>query len=385
MIELNIENREICCGCSACAESCPVGCITMERDKLGFLYPSIDSSRCIRCGVCERVCPGLQELPPRNTDLPQAYAAAEDGSGIRPFSSSGGLFGVLGEYVVSQGGVVFGAAFEEGFRSVSHIGAASAQTLPRLWGAKYAQSHIRRTYQEARACLEQGQMVLFSGTPCQIAGIRAFLGRDYENLFLLDIVCHGVPAPYVWDDYLGHIEQKYRGKAVKVSFRDKRRGWQDYVLAVSFDNGREYTNGRGDDLYMRGFLHNQYLRPSCYACRHKSMAFGGDITLGDLWGAEKLCPELHDNKGTSLVLLRSAKGRLLFDRILPYIKYRPVDIQEAVKCNPAIVSSTQSNPKSAVFEREFRGQPVYRLLKKHCSRPLYKRCLHGIKRLVKGR
>ena len=185
------------------------------------------------------------------------------------------------------------------------------EELEKLYGSKYVQSDINSSYKDAKAYLQEGRMVLFSGTPCQIAGLRSFLAKDYENLILLDIVCHGAPAPAVWDEYLGYLEKKYSGKATAVSFRDKRESWRDYVLSIKFDNGKEYVQNRANDLYMRGFLHDHYLRPSCFNCKNKGVDRIADITLGDLWGAEKIAPKLDDNKGTSLAAGMMASSMLL--------------------------------------------------------------------------
>lgn len=383
MVNPNANKRDLCSGCTACMQSCTTQCITMKKDKMGFLYPSVDQAKCVNCGACDRACHSLNERLPKNTAPLEVYASKGLDENVRLISSSGGLFSLIAQYVISQNGVVFGATFSDDFHTVRHIAVESLDKLPSLYGSKYVQSDIKSSYKDAKAYLQEGRMVLFSGTPCQIAGLRSFLAKDYENLILLDIVCHGAPAPAVWDEYLGYLEKKYSGKATAVSFRDKRESWRDYVLSIKFDNGKEYVQNRANDLYMRGFLHDHYLRPSCFNCKNKGVDRIADITLGDLWGAEKIAPKLDDNKGTSLVIISSEKGKLIFDKIAPSIDCQPVELDDAVKYNSAVVKSVQSNSVSNQFESSFQTKPINQLLRKYCSRPLHRKIAQKIKLIIK--
>lgn len=382
MIDINNENRANCSGCTACAERCPVNCITMKRDKMGFLYPDIDVVRCVNCGLCERVCPGERE---QHTDvIPQmeVYAAKGLDEKIRSVSSSGGVFSLMAQYIISQGGVVFGAAFDNGYRKVRHVAVESMDHLSRIQGSKYVQSDMNLVFKEVKMALEQGKMVMFSGTPCQIAGLKAYLEKDYSQLILVSIVCHGVPAPEVWEEYIDYLEKKHHGKAMKISFRDKRRGWRNYVISIKFDNGMEYINNRSDDLYMRGFLHNCYLRPSCFQCKFKGISHGADIILGDLWGAEKLSSDLDDDKGTSLVIISSHKGKELFNEVTNLLRYNTVDIELVILKNQSIVKSAEYIAYHKQFENEFQNKPIDVLLRKYCSESMFNRIKKRIKCIV---
>lgn len=382
MIDIKNENRAACSGCTACAERCPVNCITMRRDKMGFLYPDIDAEKCMNCGLCERVCPGYRKQSAYAVQQTEAYAAKGLDERIRFVSSSGGVFSLIAEYVISQGGVVFGAAFDDSCHRVKHIAVESVEHLWKIRGSKYVQSDVNSAFKETKKLLEQGKMVLFSGTPCQIAGLKAFLEKDYSQLFLVSVVCHGVPAPGVWKEYIDYLEKKHYGKTMNVSFRDKRSGWHNYVISVIFDNGKEYTNSRSDDLYMRGFLHNCYLRPSCFQCNFKGFSYGADIILGDLWGSKDLCLDLDDDKGTSLVIISSLKGKRLFEQVTDLLKFNTVDIESVILKNPSTVKSAEYFDYYMQFENEFLTKPIDVLLRKYCTESMYSRIKKRIKCII---
>ncbi len=349
---------------------------------MGFAYPEIDTAKCIDCGLCEKNCPGLKKTQTMDAPLLESYAAQCLDDSVRFVSSSGGLFTLIARYIFSQNGVVFGAAFDDTFHGVKHIAVETMHDLDRLQKSKYVQSDAGSAYQEVKAYLEKGRKVLFTGTPCQIAGLRGFLSQEYEALFLLDIVCHGVPAPGVWDEYVGILETKYQGKVTAVSFRDKSKGWRDFRLAVRFDNNREYSNCHSADLYMQGFLRNCYLRPSCYECNYKGLNRMSDITLGDLWGVKNISQEMDDNKGTSLIMISSEKGKSLLEKIGADIKCQPIHIDAAVKHNSAIVKSCDRSPKSSIFEKEFGTKPLLYLLKKYCSNSIYTKTVRRAKKYI---
>ena len=378
MIEFISKNK--CNGCSACAMACPQKCIAMVSDKMGFLYPEVESERCIQCGLCRARCPVCsKEEQQEHTYMAEGYAALGNDWAVRKNSSSGGIFYLIARYVLSQGGVVFGAAFDDTYHSVKHIAVDSPDDLKKLQGAKYLQSDIGNSYESARSCLENGRPVLFSGTPCQISGLKSFLNKEYPNLYLQDIVCHGVPAPYVWNDYLTDLEGQYGGKVKHVAFRDKTNGWENYLLRIEFDNGEVYSNDRVNDLYMRGFLHDRFTRMSCFECAHKGIQRDADITLADLWGIGEICPWLQDDRGTSLVIVSSPKGRFLIEQICSEICIQKVDLDNSIKHNPAIVRSADYNPLREQFEKDFRQKPIKTVMKKYCSVSIYKRIKKAVK------
>jgi coenzyme F420-reducing hydrogenase beta subunit len=353
----------------------------MKADEAGFMFPTVDEAQCVECGRCLDVCAFEQKGKGAN-GAPTVYAAVIRNKEVLAQSSSGGIFTALAEAVLEKGGTVFGAAWTEGF-SLKHIAVQSKKDLAKLRGSKYVQSEIGESYLLARSYLEQGRLVLFTGTPCQIAGLKTFLNKEYSNLYLMDIVCHGVPSPDVWDAYLTHLEKQYGGKTKRVAFRDKTNGWENYLLRVEMDNGAVYSNDRINDLYMRGFLHNCFLRSSCYECMHKGTERGADITLGDFWGIGKICPELQDGKGTSLVIASSPKGKFLLAQISAEVRIQKVALDDLISFNPAIVQAASYNPIRETFEKEFRQKPIMVVLKKYCSMSKFKKLKRAIKSIMK--
>lgn len=376
-------NRQTCSGCTACMAVCPKNCIVMQPDKLGFLYPIVDIKKCVNCGLCEEICPDGKSTPCKIEDLPKAYAVIGNDGDFREKSSSGGVFSLLASHILSQGGVVFGAAFDESFHSVHHVAVMSKEGLRKLQGSKYLQSKIENTYAEAKQYLEDGKPVLFSGTPCQTEGLRAFLKKDYDNLYLQDIICHGVPSPAVWDAYLSHFEKKYGAKASDVSFRNKKDSWKHYSICIRFANGKVFSQKASENLYMRTFLKDYDLRSSCYQCSHKGLNRKADITLADFWGIENICPELDDDKGTSLVIVHSEKGKQWLEAIAQNMKIKEVSIEDAVTYNPSMLHAVQKNNKRIQFEEEFSSKEIYKLLNRYCSIFIGKKIFRKIKSFIK--
>ena len=327
---IEIQNRGDCSGCAACAAACPRQAIEMNADQEGFLYPVINSAKCIDCGICDNMCQAKNMIKRKREPL--AYACWNKNDSVRMCSSSGGVFYVLAEFIIAHGGVVFGAAFDEELM-VRHVAVDSMDQVYRLQGSKYVQSIIGRTYIEAKKLLDEGRYVLFTGTPCQIDGLLHYLCHDYELLYTQDIICHGVPSPIVWKRYLNYQEQQYKKPLVREplpSFRRKEEGWKRYSISLSFDKDIEYRKYHKEDCYMQAFLKNLSLRPSCYECHSKTKIRNSDITLADFWGIEHMLPEMFDNKGTSLVLTNSEKGKHLFELLKSRLHWREVDFEEAV-------------------------------------------------------
>lgn len=332
---ISITNPKECCGCGACAQICPKQCISLKEDKEGFICPAVDNSSCIDCGLCERVCPVINQ---NESKKPIATLAALNcDESVRLASSSGGIFTLLAERTIDNGGVVFGAAFDENW-NVKHICIDSKSELPKLRGSKYVQSIIGNCYKEAKAYLSAGKEVLFSGTPCQIAGLKKFLRKDYMNLKTMDVVCHGTPSPLVWRKYLDEVSSMYNiAQITDIQFRDKTEGWKNFSLSIKYKDkeGAEKTfrETLNENVFMICFLSNLSLRPSCYACPARDGKSGSDITLADLWGAENICPESDDDKGVSLVLLRNK------DFTLPGFEKKEIEYSKAVMYNPSIESN----------------------------------------------
>ncbi|MBP3482198.1 MAG: Coenzyme F420 hydrogenase/dehydrogenase, beta subunit C-terminal domain [Alistipes sp.] len=326
---ITITDKRDCCGCEACVQCCPKQCIAMRTDEEGFSYPETDASRCIECGLCERVCPILNCGEPRKPL--KVYAAKNPNDDIRMKSSSGGIFTMLAEKTVSEGGVVFGARFNEKWEVV-HDHTETKEGLAAFRGSKYVQSRIGREYVRAKEYLAAGRKVLFSGTPCQIAGLRRYLGKRYDNLLTVDIVCHGVPSPFVWKRYLD--ESKSQQRITEISMRDKTTGWTDYGILINGIGAPIVKEPAAGNIYMRGFLRELYNRPSCHACPARGGRSGSDITIGDYWGIHHLHPEFVDPNGVGLIMIRTDKGAEEFadlDTINIETTY-----EEAVSGNPSI-------------------------------------------------
>ena len=348
---IHIWDKKLCCGCHGCAQACPKQCIEMVMDEEGFFYPMVDESHCIQCGLCEKLCPVLKAKPDAQDKRPAAVAARNQDNAVRRESSSGGVFTLLAERVISRSGVVFGAAWTEDFRAVQHIAVRTEADLAKLRSSKYLQSTIGSCYIQVKEFLDKGVEVLFSGTPCQIEGLRRFLCKDYENLLCVDLVCHGVPAPVVWRQYLLECEEKHGAQVKNVTFRDKSTGWKSYSVTLQFENGAEQSIPAYEEPYMRAFLSDACLRPSCHDCRFKKYNRESDLTLADFWGIETVCPEMDDDRGTSLVLVHSPAGQAALDAIRDQLMMKLVDVAAALQQNPsAVVASGVHENREAFLE-----------------------------------
>lgn len=334
---MEICEKEKCTGCSACAQICPKQCITMKPDGEGFLRPGIDERVCVDCGHCRKVCPINQPLEDDGA-LPMAFAAKHMDDDIREASSSGGVFSALASYLLILGGAVIAAGFDKNYRVVHKV-CTCEDSLDELRRSKYVQSDINGMYREAKQRLEKGQKVLFCGTPCQIGGLIAFLGKPYSNLYTVDFICHGVPSPKLWAKYLAFRQKESKADVRNVSFRNKVSGWANYSMRLWFDNGTEYCSTVREDYYLRTFIMNMDLRPSCNQCKFKQVHRLSDITLADFWGIKEVNPSFADDKGISLVLVHSEKGQELIGEIQEKVQLSEVDCVAALQSNPSFTKS----------------------------------------------
>ena len=349
---IKITDKTRCCGCEACRNACPRQCITMAADSEGFVYPEVDAAACVDCGLCETVCPVLH---PGDKRLPVAvYAARNSDDSVRLGSSSGGVFTWLAERIVDQGGVVFGARFNDKWEVV-HDFAETREALVAFRGSKYVQSRLGDTYRQAERFLKEGRMVLFSGTSCQIAGLKRFLRREYANLLAVDVICHGVPSPKVWSRYLEDITGGAPERISTVSFRDKREGWHHSFLTVK-EGTTELSHIRPyAGIYSRLFLFDLMLRPSCSSCPAKGGRSCSDMTLGDFWGIERVDPAFDDDRGCSVVLLYNPAWM----SILEGLDIRPVAYDQVLPGNPSIERSVRpSINRNYLFRLLNRGRHV---------------------------
>ena len=345
---ISILDKHNCCGCQACHEACPARCITMVADAEGFLYPEIQAADCLECHRCEQVCPQLN--PPRGTDERplNCYAAQSKDTKTRLQSSSGGVFSLLAEAILKQGGVVFGARFDDNC-TVYHSFTETMEGLSPFRGSKYAQSDMRKAYTQVGRFLQQKRPVLFTGTPCQIAGLRGYLqGKEDENLYLVSVVCHGVPSPKVWKTFLDNITDGV--PPTSVNMRDKENGWSQYKMVIRRDGKTLQDIPATDTPFMRAFLSNQILRPACYSCRFRSN-HGSDLTLGDYWGIQKYHPNMSDNKGTSLILAYTQKGQQLLAGLA--LIREESRYEDAVRENPSIINASPAPAGRASFWKAF--------------------------------
>lgn len=347
-----ITNKHNCCGCTACVQVCPKQYITMQEDEKGFLYPKVDDNLCINCGLCEKVCPMLNSK--EKVEPQQVCAAINPDEEIRRNSSSGGVFTMLAESVIKEGGVVFGAIWNEQWEVV-HSYTESLDGLSAFRGAKYSQSIIGDTYRQAQKFLKAGRKVLFSGTGCQIAGLKFFLRKEYDNLLTVEIACHGVPSPKVWKEYVKKVSD---GKQLtNIVFRDKRNGWNGYGLSVVGTDGKElmYEPFLRND-FLQSMLNDLCIRPSCTNCPAKAGASGADLLIGDFWGVEGMHPDMYDNKGCSLVIAYTNVGKTMFGGL--DLREKEVTYEEGCRYNPCIVQSIHESRYAPIFWYNFRNHGI---------------------------
>lgn len=356
---------ELCTGCSTCSSGCPKQCISMVQDDEGFYRPVVDQAQCIECGICRKLCP-INNSPVDDRKKPLSFAAYSVDEEIRLSSSSGGIFTILAEEIIDRGGVVFGARYDDAF-NVEHIVARDKSELLKMRGSKYVQSKIGEIYRKTRIYLEQGDTVLFTGTPCQIGGLYAYLKKDYDNLYTQDIICHGVPSPLIWRRYLSFIETENHSKATSVEFRNKSTGWKQYSLFINLENGSSYQMRNIEDTYLRSFIMNMTLRQSCENCLFKHIHRQADITLSDFWGIEEIMPDWNDNRGTSIVMIHSPKGKELFDAISDRICRKEVSFDSCIKFNPSMINATGYNYLRKRFIRDCKTMPFERVYQKYCG------------------
>ncbi|MBQ7547260.1 MAG: Coenzyme F420 hydrogenase/dehydrogenase, beta subunit C-terminal domain [Clostridia bacterium] len=315
-----------CYGCRACEGICPAHCIRMEKNAEGFFYPHLDESACVQCGKCAAACPGLH--PADYPYAPRAYAAVNTDEETRSTSSSGGVFFPVARQILRRNGVVFGVEFDENFLA-QHAFAETEEDARAFCRSKYMQSDTRDSFIKAKEFLDAGRPVLFTGTACQIAGLKQYLGHEYDNLYTIDLICGGVASPALWQKYL----QSFRkGKPQDVSFRDKSDGWYHFALKISFSDGTDYRCEFRKNPYMEMFLHGFSIRECCYRCGFRQQHIAADLTIADFWGIDEVLPQLNDDRGISVVLSDTEKGEALLQNA-PELSLTPVDLEKALQRN----------------------------------------------------
>lgn len=341
-----------CSGCLACFSSCPFGAIEIIQNKEGFYEPKINLEKCKNCGKCKRICPKESNIDLKN-DVEKFCFAAYSKEGEYKKSSSGGIFALLANYILEENGFVFGASFDESFKKVEHIFVDNKKDLYKLRFSKYLQSNIKNSFKKAKEKLEENKKVLFCGTPCQIAGLKAYLEKEYSNLYLVDLLCHGVPSSLVWEKYLKEVSKGR--KIISANFRDKEYSSIPRLL-IEFKDNSKISKIYKESLYYRAFMENMTLNDSCYDCKYRTLKRTGDVTLGDFWGIEKIAPKYaNNNNGVSLVIANSKKGKELFQKIEPLIFKKRIII-DAVFNN--VCKPITKHPNREKFFEELNKKPI---------------------------
>ncbi len=349
---INITNKENCCGCTACATVCAKGAIKMKPDALGFLYPEVNKDLCNNCGLCEKVCafhPNYDKS--QNLEEPDVYAVRHKDMREIETSRSGAMFIAISDWILDQGGIVYGVGYVDHFR-VAHKRATNKEERNEFKGSKYVQSDVNTTFSQVRKDLKDGLYVLFSGTPCQTSGLQSYLKTlrtDTTKLYIVDIVCHGVPSPFFWRDYLAFIEKKQGKKATEVNFRDKSKlGWSAHKESFKFGDTYTYTY-----TYTYTFYQHIMFRRSCGVCHFTNLQHPSDITIADYWGWKKAVdPAFNaDNKGVSLVLVNTKKAQGLFEAINGDLNYIKTDTKSCLQ--PNLQYPSHIHPKRDDFERDY--------------------------------
>lgn len=378
---IDISSKENCCGCSSCAQICSKKCITMQPDDEGFLYPHVDSGHCIDCGLCEKVCPKLNPYPLRKTL--NVFAANNCDDVVRIASSSGGIFAILAERTIKNGGVVFGARFDNNWQVVMDY-TETMNGVKLFMGSKYVQASSNNTYSIAKQFLNEGRQVLYTGTPCQIAGLQHFLRKPYDNLIAVDVVCHGVPSPKVWTKYLDEIVEEIRFMN-DITFRKKQNILKRLNFKINYDkDGKWFTlsSYHHENHYMKALINNLTLRPSCANCMAKCGRSNSDITIADYWGVSHFHPALDDDKGTSIILINTEKGRNAIN--WHKLKFEESTFDKASRFNAGLKQTAKFHQKRRyLFDRLDSNIKVTTLIDKSFQIPFKQRIFSFIRELKK--
>ena len=348
-----------CCGCAACYSACAHKAISMRFDDEGFEYPIINQDACVDCGLCQSVCPVIQydkrqTLRDANNDAQIGYAARNINYNQRLISSSGSIFPPIAEWILKNKGIVVGVAYDEQF-NVEHRIIESKEELKDIQGSKYLQCKAdNTTFKRIRDELKTGRLVLYSGMACQVEGLKAFLRKEYENLYTIDLICMGIPSPVVWQKYLNAF---FRGERVQfVNFKEKSIGWDSFCFYIKTDK-REFKERGMENFYLQSMFRSWNMRPSCFQCPFKKDARLSDFTLADCWGAYKLVPEINDNKGLSSVIVHSKKGQELWTKLSSCFDYEKISLDDIVAGNINLVSNKKTSGNRTAFYQALQFDP----------------------------
>lgn len=362
-----INDKTLCSGCAACTNACPVDAISMQEDEEGFLYPLVDINRCIKCSKCIRVCPYINSeftVKADSEELSKCYAAYNKNEEVRYQSSSGGIFRVFADKVLSENGVVFGAAFDNKFE-VYHKSARTDEDVKKFMGSKYLQSRMDLVYREVEKNLNKKEKVLFTGVACQIAGLKRYLKTDYENLVCVDVICCAVGSPKIWREYLKNFFPNLHINL--VNFRDKCSGWNSSTMKIK--NGeQEYACCIYKDLYFKSLRNNVFSRPACGTCKFKNKNRISDITIADCWGYQKIAPEMNDNRGLSSVIVHTEKGEKILNSVHKQLAIKEISLADIEEFNSNYMRSESFNKTMRDnFWKDYKKMPFKRLIRKYAD------------------
>lgn len=359
---INITNKKDCCGCNACGDICNHKAITFLHDEEGFWYPKVNPELCTNCGLCEKICPmlNLEKAKSFNQREPEVYGGYHKNISIRFDSTSGGVFSALANAMYKQNGYVSGAVFNDDW-TVSNYISNNKKDLAKLRSSKYVESYAEGLYKEIKRLLLAGEKVLACGSPCQMAALRTFLCKDYENLIIIDFLCRATNSPKAYRKYLEYLEDVHGGKIIYIKAKNKDHGWRSLARKVVFDNGKVYYGEGHEDHYRRGYHLNYFERPCCYDCKFKGLPRIADITLGDFWGIEQIDRTLDGNLGTSMVMINTEKGKQYFQTISQKLEFKKFELADVMHGNgPVIKGNCCIYPKSYNRAQMFKDMDVMR-------------------------
>lgn len=360
------DRKQDCCGCTACRNICPNSAIHMKPDEEGFLYPFIKEESCVNCELCKKVCAFQSGYDIScNFDIPYVYAVKHRDEKVRLSSTSGGAFTALSDYILSQNGIIYGVKFDEQF-NIIHSKAVTKEERDNFKGSKYVQSDLKDSFIEIKSLLKEGKYILFTGTPCQVSGLKSYLKNiNMEKLFLCDIVCHGTPSPLMWKEHIKYTELKKKSKIINYYCRSKIKGWHGHNELNVFKNGlKDYKSSLSQKHKILFYSHN-ILRPSCHICKYTNLHRPSDITIADFWGIEKCMSDFDDNKGVSLILINTIKGKDLFNKIKNELDYMQSDIKSCLQ--PQLQYPNKASPMRDMFWEDYKKFGYIYIIKKYAN------------------
>lgn len=383
MIQIN--KKEECCGCEACINICPVKCISMEYDEEGFRYPKVDKKKCINCHLCEKTCPLLNKYKSNQKGY-LVYGATNKNKKTLKESTSGGVFYELAKEIINQNGIVFGVKYDKDELAIFDY-AEDLEKLKQFMGSKYLQAKVNGMYIKAKENLEKGRLVLFSGTPCQIAGLYSFLGKKYENLYTLDLVCEGVPSEIIFNAFKNHYEKKYNSKIVDIKFRNKKYGWKYFGFLITFDNGKKIYIPRNEISFLAFLFGLTMMRPSCYKCHFRELKSGSDFKLADFWEVNNSQETKYNFYGVSHLLINNKKAEQLFEKVKKNFELYNSTTDEIKKLNHTFRSQVFSNDEKLKFLEKIKGkskEDIYEIMNEYLNLNILSKIKFRIKlKLVK--